>query len=220
MKTFSKAILAASAVLLSPVAIATVAQAQTVAYSDYEAMVGLSNAYKTADAQIKATYKAQSEAIDSRAKVLDAELNAMRVRLQADFKANPNNPALAAQAQAIRQKEEGGKAEIQNMSVPILRAYAFVEEQISAKLDAAVRQAMTKKRVALLIKRDVVLQDTPGMNLTPDIVAELNTMLPSVSINVPAAWQPGQAGAAAGAAPAATAPTGAIAPPKPKPTGR
>jgi Skp family chaperone for outer membrane proteins len=220
MKTFTKAILAASAVILSPVAVSTLAQAQSVAYSDYEAMIGLSGAYKTADAQIKATYKAQSDAIDSRAKVLDAELNVMRVRLQADYKANPNNPALQAQAQAIRQKEEAGKAEIQNMSVPILRAYAYVEEQISAKLDVAVRQAMAKKRVALLVKRDVVLQDTPGMNLTPDIVAELNTLVPQVSINVPATWQPGGQSQAASPSVAPAAPTPSVAPPKPKPTGR
>jgi len=213
MKMITKSVLAALALATAPIAFAPAASAQ-VAYSDRDAMLGLSGAYKAADAAIKAANKPLLDQIDARGRVIDADLNMLRVKLEADYRANPKNPTLQSQADAIQQKQEAGRAEVAKMYEPVDRAYAYVEEQIFAKLPVAVRQAMTKKKVTLLLKRDAVLQDTAGMNLTQDIVNELNVVLPSVSITPPAGWQPGgQQAAAPGAAPTAgTAPAPAAAP--------
>ncbi len=223
MKMITKAAMAAAAFTLAPIVAPSIATAQSVAYSDYDMMIAGTNAYKAADAQIRTSFKAQLDAIDSRSRVLDAELNAMKVRFEADYKANPKNPALPQQLQAIREKEAAAKDEIQRMSVPVLRAYAFVEEQIAAKLPTAVTQAMGKKRVSLLVRREAILQNTPGTDLTPDIIAEVNVLVPSVSITPPANWQPGQT-QAQGARPAVTPAPGVAPAPAPapavKPKGR
>ncbi len=188
-----KILLAASALSLVPAA----ASAQSVAYSDVQQVLGMSQAARAADQQMRVTYKTTFEQIESRSRVLQAELNAMIVKYQADQKANPNNPSLATQAKAIQEKQRAAQEEIGKLSDPIERVNAYVLEQIDAKLDAAVSAAMAKKKVALLIQKGAVIKNTPGTDLTQDIVAELNTLVPSVSITPPADWQPGQANRAA-----------------------
>ncbi len=189
MKMLQKALLAASALALAPIAPAA---AQTVAYTDVQQILGTSQAARTADQQMRVTYKANYDQIESRSRVLQAELNALVVKFQADQKANPNNPTLATQAKAIQDKQRAAQEELTKLSEPIERVNAYVLEQIDAKLDAAVTAAMAKKKVALLIQRGAVIKNTPGTDLTPDILTELNALVPSVSITPPAGWQPGQ----------------------------
>lgn len=200
MKTINKMLLAASALALAPVAPAA---AQSVAYTDVQQLIAQSQAARTADQQMRVTYKATYDQIESRSRVLQAELNAMIVKFQADQKTNPNNPALQTQARAIQEKQRAAQEELAKLSDPIERVNAYVLEQIEPKLDAAVSAAMAKKKVALLVQRSVVIKNTPGTDLTPDILTELNVLVPSVSITPPANWQPGQQqGAPAAAAPA------------------
>jgi Skp family chaperone for outer membrane proteins len=190
MKTFSKTLLAASALALSPLALSAPASAQ-VAYSDPQAVLAQSQAWKTAQSQIQTTYKAQIDAFESRSKVLQAELNAMAVRFEADQKANPNNPSLPGQAKAIQDKQAAAQQELGRLSDGFERARAYALEQIDTKLDQAFTQAMTKKRIQLVIQRQAVLKPAPGTDLTPDILAELNALIPAVGIVPPAGWQPG-----------------------------
>ncbi len=201
MKFMTKTLLAVSAIAMTPVIANSQAVAQ-VAYSDVDAVIGTSAAWKTAASQMRVTYKPQFDALETRSKVLEAELNAMVVRVQADAKTNPNNPTIPTQAKAIQEKQAAAQQEIERLKAPISRVEAYVLEQIDGKLDAAFSQAMAKKKVTLLVQRQAVLKNTPGTDLTPDIVAELNATVPSVSITPPAGWQPGQKGAASGAAPA------------------
>lgn len=199
MKTINKMLLAASALALAPVAPAA---AQSVAYTDVQQLIAQSQAARTADQQMRVTYKATYDQIESRSRVLQAELNAMIVKFQADQKTNPNNPALQTQARAIQEKQRAAQEELAKLSDPIERVNAYVLEQIEPKLDAAVSAAMAKKKVALLVQRSVVIKNTPGTDLTPDILTELNVLVPSVSITPPANWQPGQQQGAPAAAPA------------------
>ena len=203
MKTITKAFLAASALTLAPIAPAA---AQTVAYSDVQQVLGLSQAAKTADQQMRVTYKSIYDQLDMRSRVLQAELNALVVKYQADQKTNPNNPTLAAQAKAVQDKQRAAQEELAKLSEPLERINAYVLEQIDTKLDAAVTTAMTKKKVALLVRREAIIKNTPGTDLTQDIAAELNLLVPNVSITPPANWQPGQQQARpAGPLPAAPA---------------
>jgi len=205
MKTMTKFIVAASALALAPAAPAI---AQTVAYTDVQQVLGTSAAAKLADQQMRVTYKATYDQVESRSRVLQAELNAMIVKFQADPKTNPNNPTLQTQAKAIQDKQRAAQEELGRLSDPIERVNAYVLEQIDTKLDAAVTAAMAKKKVALLLQRGAVIKNTPGTDLTQDIVNELNVLVPNVSITPPANWQPGQNRPGAQTAPAAPQPQG------------
>jgi Skp family chaperone for outer membrane proteins len=225
MKLITKSALAAIAFATVPMAFVTSAQAQVVqgvATANYEAAVKQANAYKAAMQQMQTTYKVQIDQFNSRNGILQSELRTLYLTYQAAEKANPNSPALKTQAQAIQAKEQAGNAELQRLSMPIARVQAYVDEQFDAKLETAVRAAMKKKNVGMLLAPTAIIAIAPGNDMTPDITAELNASVPSVSINVPANWQPGgqqaQPGAPRPAAPAAPAP-GTPAP-APKPQGR
>jgi Skp family chaperone for outer membrane proteins len=215
MKTLTKSLIAVSALALAPVLASTAAQAQ-VATADFDRAVQETNSFKTAMSQLQVTYKTQLDQVESRRGVLVAELNALVVRYQADQKANPNGPTIKTQENAIRAKQQAADEEVQRLSLPIARARAFVNEQYAGKLDAAVKGAMTKKKIGLVISPEAIMAIAPGNDLTPDITAELNVSVPSVNTNVPAGWQPGQAKPATGAA----APVAPVTPPKPAPQGR
>lgn len=226
MRIVSKAAVAAIAFASVPALLATGAQAQVVqgvATANYEAAVKQANAYKAAMAQIQTTYKTQIDQFNSRNGILQSELRTLVLKYQADEKANPANASLKGQAAAIQGKEQAANAELQRLGTPIARVQAYVDEQFDGKLETAVRAAMKKKNIGMILAPTAIIAIAPGNDMTPEITAELNAAIPSVSINVPANWQPGQAQQGGAPRPAGTAPApGAPAPvvPAPKPQGR
>jgi Skp family chaperone for outer membrane proteins len=214
MTKIFKAILLASAPIAVALSLPTVASAQAVtnvAVANVEEAVQRSGAFTAAVAQIKTTYKAQIDAYDARQKAIQAELQTLVVAFQTAQRApNPNQAALQTQATAIQTRQQAAQRELQNLAQPFGRPQAYVEEQISAKLESALKAAMVKRKVTLVVAPQATISYQPAADITGDIVTELNAMVPSVSIAVPANWQPGQGGQSA--APAATTP--------PKPQGR
>src|SRR3546814_8056528 len=99
-------------------------------------------------------------------------------------------------------------------------AIAYVEDQLSVRMNEAIKAAMTAKKADLLLNPDAVLARENNVDITDAVVTELNRILPNVSTAVPAGYQPGQlvqqrnqqlmeaARASQGAATPAPAPTG------------
>ena len=212
MKTILKAaLLAAAPMTLFSAALPNVAVAQAagaVGVADIQGAVQKTTAFTNAMTQMKTTYATQIAAFDARSKALQAELQPLITAFQAAQKAPaPNRVALQAQYTAIQTKQQAAQAELQRLSAPIARAQAYVEEQIGAKLDAALKAAMVAKGINLVVAPQATISYSPSVDLTDAIVAELNKTVAAVSITPPANWQPGGQGGAAPAAPAPTTPT-------------
>ena len=97
--------------------------------------------------------------------------------------------------------DAAAQQELQKMSVPFARADAYVKEQISGKVEQALKAAMAAKKIGIVLTPDAVIAAQGGNDLTLDVVTQLNALVPSASITPPANWQPGQgeqAGAPAG----------------------
>jgi Skp family chaperone for outer membrane proteins len=221
MKTITKSLLLAAAPLAAIVAMPVVAMAQAapaVGVANLNEAVEKSNAWVLAANQIKITYKAQIDAFEARSRVLNGEIQPLVTAFQTAQRApNPNQAALQTQAQAIQTRQQSAQKELGGLYQPIGRAETYAQEQIAAKLDAALKAAMVKKKVGIVLQPQATISYQPALDITADIIAELNTSVPNVSITPPANWQPGgQGGAAPAAAPAAGTPT----PPKPQPQGR
>lgn len=210
MKTIFKTLALASA----PLAIAAVsiapAQAQSklgiaVVNMDRAALEG--SAYKTAVEQMKVTYKSNIDSVNTRQTALDAELKQKGATFQAAVKAagGKSTPALQAQYEALQKRAQEAQAELQRLNQPIAIADSYVKAQIAAKMDAALKTAMTQTKVDLVIKEDATEGYQPGVDITSAVTAALNAVVPSVGIVPPAGWQPGQPlpGAAAPAGQAA-----------------
>ncbi len=215
MKTMIKAAILATATLGAAVAIPTIAAAQAtggVGVADLDKAVADSAAYSSAIAQIKTTYASQIAQVEARSKVLQGELQALATAFQAAQKApGANQAALQTQYNNIKAKEQAAQAELGQLSTPFDRARAYAVEQITAKLSGAAKAVMAARSLNVVVPPQATVLFDPKADVTTAITMELNKLVPTVSIAVPATWQPG----GQGATPAATAPATT-----PAPTGR
>ena len=129
----------------------------------------------------------------TRGQTLQAEMNVLIAKYNEESKKTPQNQAaLQAAAKAVQDKRQAANAEIAQIGAPVELAIAYVEDQISVRMNEAIKAAMTAKKVDLLLNPDAILAREPSVDITDAVVAELNRILPNVSIAVPAGYQPGQ----------------------------
>jgi Skp family chaperone for outer membrane proteins len=226
-----KKILVASALAMATVlsvspllATTAAAQARAVATADVRVAAGKSNAFTVASQQIETTYKAQIDQQQTRGQTLQAEINVLIAKYNEEAKKTPQNQStLQAAAKAVQDKRQAAQTELGQIGAPVDLAIAYVEDQISVRMNEAIKAAMTAKKVDLLVSPEAVLARENNVDITDAVVVELNRLLPNVSIAVPAGYQPGQLvqqrnqelmnaaraaqGAAAPAAPAGSQPT-------------
>lgn len=223
-----KKILVASALAIATLSVSpilsapAIAQAKGVGVADVRVAAARSTAFQTASKQIETTYKAQIDQQQSRGQTLQAEINVLIAKYNEESKKTPQNQAaLQAAAKAVQDKRQAAQTELGQIGAPVDLAIAYVEDQISIRMNEAIKAAMTAKKVDLLLNPDAVLARENNVDITDAVVTELNRILPTVSTAVPAGYQPGQlvqqrnqqlmdqARAGQGAAtPAAPAPTG------------
>ena len=224
-----KKILVASALAMATMSVSpilsapAIAQAKGVAVADVRVAAARSNAFQTASTQIETTYKAQIDQQQSRGQTLQAEINVLIAKYNEEIKRTPRNEtAVQAAGKAVQDKQRAAQAELGQIGAPIDLAIAYVEDQISIRMNEAIKAAMTAKKVDLLVNPEAVIARENNVDITDAVVTELNRILPNVSTAVPAGYQAGQlvqqrnqqlmdqARAAQGARPAtpAPAPTG------------
>jgi Skp family chaperone for outer membrane proteins len=195
-----------------------------VAVANRPAVVASSNAYKVAMTALPVTYKAQIDQANTRKSQITAQLKPLYEKLDADSKApKPDRTLLQTEYGQIQQIEQAGEREIQQLVEPVNLAQQYVLEQISDKLDQATQQAMTKKKITLVLDAQTVLKADAVYNLNQDIVNELNVVIPSANVVPPAGWMPRaqrEQQAQAAAAQAAQQPAPAAAAGKKQPEGR
>lgn len=156
-----------------------------------EAIVLSSSAFQQAEQQRPQVYKATLDAAQARKTQIEAQLKPLVDKLDADAK-NPkaDRNALQQQAMQINQIEQSGTQELQKMVAPVDMSRQYVLEQIEDKLGTAMQQAMAKRGVSIVVRRDSVLRYDPALDLNQAVLAELNTLLPSAQLTPPQGWMP------------------------------
>ncbi len=223
-----KKILVASALAIATLSVSPIlaapafAQAKGVGVADVRVAAARSTAFSVASQQIETTYKAQIDQQQARGQTLQAEINVLIAKFNEEQKKTPQNQAaLQAAGQAVQSKRQAAQAELGQIGAPVELAIAYVEDQISVRMNEAIKAAMTAKKIDLLLNPDAVLARENNVDITDAVVTELNRILPSVSTAVPAGYQAGQLiqqrnqqlmdqarAAQPGAQPAAPAPAG------------
>ena len=193
-KIFTASALAIAALSVSPMfAAPAAAQARSVAVADVRAAAAKSNAFTVASQQIQTTYKAQIDQQETRGQTLQAEMNVLIAKYNEEAKKSPQNQAaLQAAAKAVQDKRQAAQEELGKIGEPVELALAYVEDQISVRMNEAIKAAMTAKKVDLLLQPDAVLARENNVDITDAVVVELNKILPSVTITPPAGYKPGQ----------------------------
>lgn len=204
MKTITKILAGAAVALPGAVLLMPAAHAQSVTtVADPETAVEKTTAFTTATTTIQTTYKAQltqaetiRKEVEPLLKSLDTNNDGQVSQQEVEAARVAKNPVLTQ----IQQKQQ----QIQQAEQPAARAQQYVLEQISAKLQQAVQNVIAAKKITLILRPQAAMFVDPAADITDDITAELNRLVPSVNAVPPATWQPGQQGAAPAAGTPAT----------------
>ncbi|MAF28508.1 MAG: hypothetical protein CL820_16545 [Croceicoccus sp.] len=192
-----KAAFAALALGIAPVsmiALSAPAAAQIVpgiGIANPDAIVAASSAFQNAETQRQTTYKAQIDQAEARRAAIAAQLEPLYTKLEADSQAaSPNRQALQQQAAQIQQIEQSGQAEINRLLQPVALSRAYVVEQISDQLTAAMDAAKARRKITLVLSPNGVISADQAYNLNQDVVNELNRLIPNAQLVPPQGWMP------------------------------
>ena len=177
--------LAATTATVSFTAPAAAQQVKGMAYADLEAAARQSTAYTTAQQQRQTTYAAQIQQADAaRLQPLADQFNTAR---QA---ATPDQAQLQTLYGQIQQIQQQSEANLNQILQPLALSEAYVNEQIGAQLKAAVDAARARAKVSMLFTAGAVIDADEAYDLTDEVTAELNRLIPSAQIVPPAGWVP------------------------------
>jgi hypothetical protein len=80
--------------------------------------------------------------------------------------------------------------EMETLQEPILLAQLYAVDQIALKYDAAQQAVITAKKISVILAPDAFVWAPEAVDVTAAITAELDKVVPSVSITPPAGWRP------------------------------
>lgn len=159
--------------------------AAVVAIVDLNKVTSECNACKTASA----TLRSQATALQAREKALGDPLQTEAKSIQAAIDAlgsKAPDAALQARIKAFQTKQQNGAAELQKRQTDLQRTQAFIQQQIAAKLGPVYEQVMVKRGANVLMEMGSTLASRSVIDVTADVTAGLNAVLPSISTTPPA----------------------------------
>ena len=146
----------------------------------------------TACKSAAATLQGRATALQNRQRALVAPLEtegkAIRDAAEA-LKGKPADAALEARAKAWEAKRNSAAQELQRTQDQLQRDQQYISQQVASKLVPIYSQVMTRRGANMLIEVGTTLATGSTLDVTNDILAALNTALPSVQTNAPAATQ-------------------------------
>jgi Skp family chaperone for outer membrane proteins len=178
-----------AAIIAPSTAIAQAVPAAAIAVVDLERVTGNCNACKTASAALRA----QVTSLQSREKSLAGPLQTEQKSIQAAIDAlNGKEPdaALQARVRAFQTKQQQGAQEVQAQQAQIQRNQQYIQKQIAEKLGPIYQSVMQRRGANVMLETGSTLATTTTVDVTNDVLAALNTALPSIQTVAPAAPQP------------------------------
>ena len=181
---------AATLALSALVAVPAAAQVNGIGVADPAIAVAGSQALQTAYNQIGTTFQAQRTQLE--------QLQQQRAGLIRQFDTDNDGQLsqeeqTAAQANtAVIQQVNGLDQQINTIQQPITLARVYVIEQLGQQLSNAVQAVVQANNVQLLLNPSAALYMADPVEMTDEIMAQLNQTVPTVSTAVPQGWQPQQ----------------------------
>ena len=162
----------------------------TIAVVDLDKVSSTCNACRTA----QATLQGQVNALKARETALATPLQTEGKSIQAAIDALPKDQeptaALQARIKAFQTKQQAGAQELQRQQQQIQRNQAYISQQISAKLGPIYQQVMTRRGANVMVEIGTTLASGATLDVTNDVLAALNAVLPSVQTTAPAQAAP------------------------------
>jgi len=175
-----------AAIAASTVAIPSAAQAQrlpgaVVAVVDTGRIYSQCTACQAARTQLQS----QATALQNRQQTLTNQLRTEGQPIQTAVNAlagKQPDAALRARIEAFQRKEQQANQELAQGQQRLQSIQANVLRQINERLNPIINQTMTARGANLAVDVDATLAHSATLDITADVLARLNSALPSVSV--------------------------------------
>ena len=188
MKTMMFAAALAASTLAPVAAAAQAVPAAVIAVVDLQKVTSDCTACRSA----RATLQGQVTALQNREKTLSAPLETEGKAIQAAvdaLKGREPDAALQQRAQAWETKRQQAAQELGRQQQQIQRNQAHVAQQIQNRLGPIYQQVMQRRGANIMLEIGNTLASGASLDVTKDVLAALNTALPSVQTTAPAQQQ-------------------------------
>jgi len=188
MKTLLVSAAVAAAALAPAAASAQAVPTAIVAVVDLNRVTQECNACKTAQAALRSQVTAE----ESREKALGAPLQTEQQSIQAAIdalKGKQPDAALQARIKAFQTKAQQAEDEAGRGRQQLQANQQYIQKQILDKLGPIYQQVMQRRGANVLMEVNSTLATAQNVDVTNDIIAALNTALPSLVTTAPAAPQ-------------------------------
>jgi Skp family chaperone for outer membrane proteins len=185
-----KLLIAAAA--LSAVALPTSASAQatSIIVVDTDTILSTCTACVAAQGQLRT----RQTTLQNRAQTLQTQLQTEGQSLQTAVNAlNGKQPDAALQQRitAFQTKERSAQQELSTGQTNLQSIAANVQQQLGSRLVQIVEQVRARRNATIAIAKQSTLANSSAVEVTAEVLAALNTALPSVSVTpLPQAQQP------------------------------
>lgn len=189
MKTLLVTAAFAAALIAPSAASAQAIPPAVVAVVDLDRVTQECTACKTAQAALRS----QVQAYQTREKSLAAPLETEQKSIQASIdalKGKEPDAALKTRVQSFQARQQQGAQELAAQQQQIQRNQQYIQKQIQDKLAPIYTQVMQRRGANLLVEVGSTLATAQNVDVTNDVLAALNSALPTISTNAPAQQAP------------------------------
>ncbi len=133
------------------------------------------------------TLDAKGNALEAKAKTLQAQLEADAKALQTQAQSGIAAPdVLQAKQRELQEKAQKADQEVGTLRNDYQRTAVFVESQIREGARPVINQLIKERGATLVLNREAVVYAAPGIDITGDVIARMEKSLPTVSTTPPA----------------------------------
>jgi outer membrane protein len=139
----------------------------------------------TACRAAQATLQTQLQQVQQRAEQLRTPLQTEGQSLQTAINAlNGKQPdaALQQRIQSLQTRQNQANQELAGREQSLRSTQAHVAQQINQRLQPIINQVMQTRGATVVVDRGATLAVSPTIDVTNDVLAQLNQQLPSVSV--------------------------------------
>ena len=181
---------ALAATILPAAASAQAIPGAVVAVVDLEKVTSECNACKTANAALRG----QATALQNRQKALVGPLQTEQKAIQAAIDALPQgkepDAALKTRATAFQTKYQQAQEEVARSEQQIQRNQAYINQQVRDKLGPIYQQVMQRRGANIMVEVGTTLATATTVDVSNDVLAALNTAMPTLQTTAPAQAAP------------------------------
>jgi len=189
MKTLLISAAFAAGLLAPAAASAQAIPAAVVAVVDLDRVTSECNACRTASAALKGQVSSFETRRETLASSLQTEQKSIQTSIDA-LKGKEPDAALQARVKAFQAKAQTSEQELAAQQAQIQRNQQYIQKQIQEKLAPIYQQVMVRRGANLLVEVGSTLATSQNVDVTNDVLASLNSALPSLITTAPAQSAP------------------------------